>query len=654
MFDEDRRAFLKLLAMSLASAGCASRTAITRAPGEALQPFRDTGEEFDFIVVGSGAGGGPLACNLARADYRVLLLEAGGDGSNRLDVQIPAFHARASEEPSISWRYFVNHYDDPARQQLDSKYVAEQGGIYYPRAATLGGCTAHHAMITVLPHASDWDAIATLTGDASWKSAQMRRYFERIERCGYLPEKATGHGHRGWLHTETPDPMLALRDGRLRQVVLAAAESFATSDTHGLLNRMGTTVEELAETLRGDINAPGPLRDGREGLFTIPLSTQQGQRKGPREYILQTIDDGFPLFVRTQALVSRVIFEERKAVGVELLPSEHLYRADPLVNEGASPAPVRARARREVILAAGAFNTPQLLKLSGIGPASELEKWRIPRVVDLPGVGANLQDRYEASVVSELPEDFDVSSPCSFRADDDDRCFAEWKKGRGPYTTSGAVVGMIKRSQPGLPNPDLFIFSFPAQFKGYFPGYSALITRDKRHLSWVVLKAHTGNRAGEVRLASADPRTPPEIHFHSFDEGSHDEGQDVADAKALAAGLRFARQINDAANGMMRVPGMTNSVETVPGPNVTTPEQLEEFVKREAWGHHASCSCKIGASDDPMAVLDGDFKVRGVERLRVVDASVFPRIPGFFITASIYMVAEKASDAIIADARRQA
>jgi hypothetical protein len=157
----------------------------------------------DYIVVGSGAGGGPLAANLAKAGYKAVLIEAGGS-DDPPDSQIPAFHPLASEDPALSWAYYVRHYTDDALQRQDSKYVVANQGIFYPRAATLGGCTAHHAMITIRADNADWDGIAALTGDSSWRSEAMNVYFQRLERCEYrpqLPVNLSGHGFNGWLPT---------------------------------------------------------------------------------------------------------------------------------------------------------------------------------------------------------------------------------------------------------------------------------------------------------------------------------------------------------------------------------------------------------------------------------------------------------------------
>jgi choline dehydrogenase len=625
---------------------------------------------FDYVVVGSGAGGGPVAANLAEAGHRVLLLEAGLDTEDD-DYRVPAFHGRATEHPGMSWPFYVRHFDDQAQQERDEKFVAQHDGVLYPRSGTLGGCTAHNAMITMYPHDADWDGIAEATGDASWRAGQMRQWFERVEACDYkkrprmLPKhpwlatllsapllisekfvNRSRHGFDGWLHTTLADPALAIADGQIRRLLRhAAAKSLVN-----FLDRPLTPVEGLSSAV--DPN-DWRVRNCPEGLWQIPIAVRDGQRNGTRERI-KDVARRFPdrLVIRTGALATLVLFDEvggeQVARGVEYLPQEHAYRADPHADPGPAPEPVQVRVRREVILSGGAFNTPQLLQLSGIGPRAELERLGIPCRVDLPGVGANLQDRYEVGVVTKMRTDFTLLEGLTFEppgpGEEPDPGFAQWQQRQGVYTTNGALLAVVRRSDAAMESPDLIVFGLPAAFTGYYPGYSADLAQQSCMFTWAVLKAHTVNRAGTVRLRSTDPRDTPDIRFRYFDEGDDTEQQDI---DAVVTGIRAARSI-------MRCLEDDVEAELVPGDAAQSQKELRSFVRDQAWGHHASCTAAMGRRSDPAAVLDGRFRVYGTRGLRVVDASVFPRIPGFFIVTAIYMAAEKASAAILADAKTPA
>lgn len=598
---------------------------------------------YDYIIVGSGAGGGPLAANLATSGYRVLLIEAGADPNSFL-YQVPCFNALASEDKAMAWEYFVHHYSSD--EQRDEKYVPAKGGVFYPRAGTLGGCTAHNAMITIVPHDSDWDGIAELTGDDTWRAAKMHKYFTKLERNAYVPrpEAASGHGYSGWLQVERADPMMAIGDRALIDTFMDALASVARKTLRGGCMGIFRRLFRFAATQ----DDPNDVRvnAGAEGMTVVPLATDKGKRNGPREHIRRVEEThGDKLVVALNTLATRVIFDDdNRAVGVECLEGAHLYRADPNSGTAAPGIPRTYRCTREVILAGGAFNTPQLLMLSGIGPKAHLEEHGIVCRADRPGVGQNLQDRYEVAVVSEMEQNFTLLANATFKppaeGEPGDPCFQEWQQGKGVYTTNGAVAAAILRSKAARPDPDLFIFGLPGMFKGYFPGYSEETERAKNFFTWAIVKAHTNNTAGEVRLRSSDPLAMPEVNFHYFDEGN-DPKPNEEDLESVVQGVLFAREMNQNNTRIAR--------ERVPGREIEKPEQIAKWVKDNAWGHHASCSCRMGRPDDPMAVVDNQFRVIGTKGLRIVDASVFPKIPGFFIVTPIYMISEKASEVIAGD-----
>ena len=293
-------------------------------------------QEWDVVVVGSGAGGGTLAARIAESGLRVFLLEAGGDAPAQDvpgmpdDHDVPAFHPFASEHPAMRWDFRVRHYADAAQQSQDWK--SHDDTVLYPRAATLGGCTAHNAMIFVLPHDSDWNGIAELTGDASWRAANMRRYARRVENCRHRPFwrllaslgiDPLGHGWHGWLHTERAMPLEAFFDGAMLGLVIDTTLRVTLGVRRPLAN--------LWRALRGRGDPNARRLGGRpfEGVCYTPLSTAGHQRTGSRDRLL-AVRERHPdrLHIELDALATRVLFDaQQRAVGVEYRHGRHLYRA---------------------------------------------------------------------------------------------------------------------------------------------------------------------------------------------------------------------------------------------------------------------------------------------------------------------------------------
>jgi choline dehydrogenase-like flavoprotein len=732
-------------------------------PPDAGDPLKTT---IDYIVVGSGAGGAPLAARLARAGMRVLVLEAGLDSGAQLVPRdtssaerrreenehliycCPGLHA-ASTEPDFhgapdqartNWNFWVRHYSSQSIQKQDTKarddpHNPGEMAILYPRASALGGCTAHHAMISVYGADYDWQKIADLTGDNSWAPARMRALYERIERARtgawfgrllwsweWLLQKidpgrnaSAQRGTRGWLDVQLSDPKLAMGDTALFNIVAKTIFDVEGRDDARTLWRAvkrliaGRLFRDL------DLNDMDTMRTRPEGVALIPLAVSPtGVRRGAREWLLETRrllleerdkivgGDEFAGEIRiaTGIFVRRVIFQSAgdgqppRAIGVEFSRGRHLYDPGRPVNELDDLEKYYCYARREILLCGGAFNTPQILMLSGVGDKEHLRikgvegiagvggKVQTDIFVDLAGVGQNLLDRYEISVISEMAQSFAMLESVKFDPNaTDDNALNDWKaehreKPRaGLYLTNGAALAILKRSEPtdrkpkDLP-PDVLLLGFPAVFRGYYPGWSRdLLTkpggsgdqRKRNFWSWTILKAYSKNR-GTVRLRSSNPFDSPAIDFCYFGQRNGAESKsdldlrDDDDFAALEFAVQYVRRLNQAAANLMK-DGDAAKAEIQPGSGKTGGSaSLADWIVHEAWGHHASGTCRIGSdpwranlSDlkDKEAVLDSSFRVHGVRGLRVVDASVFPTIPGYFITVPIYLVSEKAADTIL-------
>jgi choline dehydrogenase len=627
--------------------------------------------EFDYIVVGSGAGGGPLAARLAESDrkFRVLLLEGGGE-EEPWNYSVPVFHGKATEDPEMRLDHYVLHYGNLARQARDPKYRVEikcgHQGVYYPRARTLGGCTAHYAMIIIRPHESDWRTIQDATKDPSWAPHEMNKYFARVERWQYSAPSLSGHGKEGWLPTRFADVLSLSRDAidhldpSIAEIAFDAWLANPTTLPIHWWDRPWFLTEGHARA-KLDPNDLRVLERHGVGVIAVPMAIDEpGRRGGTRERIRAAAKATGQLEVRTHCQVTKLLFDENdplRVVGVEYLPGERLYRADRDPSRFGQPTgpAQKVRAKREVILSAGTYITPQLLMLSGIGPPEELGRpeINIPVRVNLPGVGKNLQDRYEVGIVAQARKPFPLLKNATFAGpspgQNGDEFFVEWHdRGRGLYATNGAVIGFLAQSSVAENDePDLFIFGVPGSFTGYYTNWSSdAVAAPHDKWTWLLLKAHARFR-GQITLKSANPLDPPAVNFNYFERDQN--GVLTADAekdmKAMREGVGIVnRLIEGTKHELMLHPQIMKDVD------LKTDQGVVQFVEDRAWGHHASCTCKIGGDNEPDAVLDSSFRVRGVMGLRVVDASVFPKIPGFFVVMPIYMIAEKAADVILADA----
>jgi len=527
-----------------------------------------SGDTFDYIIVGAGSAGCVLANRLsARADLRVLLLEAGGADSSPW-IHMPAGLARLVHDARIDWRY----YTEPEPELQGRR-------LFWPRGKVLGGSSSINAMCYTRGHPLDYDEWAALAG-GGWSYREVLPYFLRAE------DQARGadayHGVGGPLSVED----LRFRNPLSRVFVEAAAAC-------GL-------------PLNDDFNG-----GTQEGVGFYQVTQRRGRRCSAAVAYLAPARRRPNLEVRTHALATRLLFSGGRAVGVEY------WRGDSLE---------RAHAGREVLLAAGAIGSPQLLLLSGVGPGEDLRQLGIPVVADSPGVGRNLQDHLDFCTVCRCtqPISYDFN-----RLQEAGAALRYFLTHSGPGVSNVAEAGGFVRSRlaPDA-RPDLQLHFVPAQLDDHgrnrLPGHGFTVHA-------CVLRPHS---RGSISLRSPRARDRPRI------QANYLTGE--GDLQALLEGVRLAREIIRAAPfSAYRGP------EIFPGEGIATPEAIESVVRRKAETIYHPCgTCRMGR--EPGSVLDPSLRVRGIERLRVIDASAMPRLVGGNTNAPTIMIAEKAAAQLLA------
>jgi choline dehydrogenase-like flavoprotein len=531
-------------------------------------------ETFDFVVVGGGSGGCAVAGRLSEdSATSVAVLDAGGRNDNWV-VTTPFALILMVAGRVNNWAF-----DTVPQPGLNGRIG------YQPRGKGLGGSSAINAMVYIRGHRHDYDQWASL-GNAGWSYADVLPYFKRSEDNADFDGEY--HGKGGPLHVNS------LRsDNPVQQIFLQGAR-------------------EGQFRIREDFNA-----EDHEGLGIYQVTQHNGERwSAARAYIHPHMNTRANLRVETNAQASRILFEDKRAVGVEYLQGKETKQI---------------RARREVILASGAFQSPQLLMLSGIGDSTALKKHGIAGVHHLPGVGQNLQDHpdFIFGYTSDNPNFVGVSLgglPRLFRAIGQYR-----RERRGPMTSNFAECGGFLKTRPNLDLPDIQLHFGMAMVDDH---------GRKRHLgtgfSCHVCLLRPKSR-GSVALKSADPKAAPLIDPNFLGHAD--------DLESMVAGFKTTRRLMEtpALRALQKKDMFTSDVKT--------DDDIRAILRaRVDTVYHPVGSCKMGVND-PAAVVDPKLKVYGIEGLRVVDASIMPTLIGGNTNAPTIMIGEKAADMIKAEMR---
>jgi choline dehydrogenase-like flavoprotein len=528
--------------------------------------------EYDYVIVGAGSAGCVLAYRLtADPSIRVLVLEAGGRDTHPL-IHVPIGLGKLWEHRMFDWGY-----DTEPEPRLDNRRIEAM------RGKVLGGSSSINVMAYVRGHRGDYDRWAH-NGCRGWSYAEVLAYFKRCESW----EK----GENAWRGGAGP---LAVIGTRNRDPLF-----------DGWLDAARETDWPFTEDYNGQ---------EQEGFGLAQWTIKNGRRCSASAAFLRPAMRRPNLTVETNALATRVLLEGSRAAGIEYARAGRLEQA---------------RAAREVLLAGGVFNTPQLLMLSGIGPAEHLREIGITPRVSLAGVGENLQDHLSVDVhhARRGRGPFHAEMRMDRTAINMARAYLF---GTGPGTVLPSRLHAFLKTRREVPVPDIqFLFrGAPAKAHPWFPGITPPY-EDSFGLRPVLL--HPESR-GAVRLRSADPTAPVRIRQNFL--------ASERDVRTIREGVKLGRDIASR-KGLEPFRGR----ETAPGPECRTDAEIDAFVRRTAiTAHHPCATCAMGAGED--AVLDPALRVRGVDGLRVADASAMPDLVSGNINACVLMIAEKAADLVL-------
>jgi choline dehydrogenase len=542
---------------------------------------RNMPPEFDYIIVGAGSAGCVLANRLTESGrHRVLLLEAGGSDASPW-IRVPIGYARTFTDPRYNWMYTAE--PDPG---------LEHRAAHWPRGKVLGGTSSINAMVFVRGQPADFDDWRA-AGNPGWGWQEVLPYFRKLETHAWGASEY--HGAEGPVHVEEP-----------------------TGQVHALCRKFIGACESAGIPLTRDFNGASP-----EGAGLWQVTVHRGARVSSASAYLRPALKRPNLTLVPRAHARRVLLDGAAACGVEYLRAGRIHTAS---------------ARREVIVAAGAIGSPQLLELSGIGDPALLAGLGLPVRAALPAVGRGLQDHVCVSYFyrSKVPTLNDELAPLRGKI----KAALRYALRRdGPLSMSVNQAGAFVRSRPGLARPNLHIYFNPASYSTTTVGQSRRLLAPDPYPGFLMsFNTCRPTSRGSIHLRSPDPLEHPAIRPNSLSTP-----EDIAD---VYEGARTLRRI---AAAMPLAPLI--EAETLPGTAVhADADVLADFRHRAGSVFHACGTCAMGP-DPARSVVDPRLRVHGVGALRVVDASVFPAVTSGNTNAPTLMVAEKAADLILAEAR---